>query len=100
MPQPESAPSTPLSSATVALGPKTYRVGSLIYDRRMLLGVCAWLLWGDFCFVILEQGLEPILPIILKKYAASNGVIGIVTGSLSTFVHMIIGPVIGYKSDR
>ncbi len=34
--------------------PRRFRAGSLVYTRMGLFVVCAWLLWGDFAFNLME----------------------------------------------
>src|SRR4051812_40878384 len=33
---------------------KPYKVGTLAYDRRGLVTVFVWLLWGDFCLYLMD----------------------------------------------
>lgn len=35
--------------------PRRFRAGSLVYTRMGLFAVCAWLLWGDFAFNLMEM---------------------------------------------
>ena len=42
------------------------RCGNLVYTRRGLLVVFAWLLWGDFRFNLMDEAVVPsILPLKL-----------------------------------
>ena len=34
-----------------------------------------WLLWGDFCFTLMEQVIPSILPLELRPLGASNSTI-------------------------
>ena len=40
---------------------KTWAVGTLVYDRRALYNVFFWMLWGDFCLMLMDSGVAPNL---------------------------------------
>jgi hypothetical protein len=50
---------------------KTYRVGTLIYTTKGLAILFLWLLWGDFCYTILEAVVPRILPLLMKSLDTS-----------------------------
>jgi maltose/moltooligosaccharide transporter len=80
---------------------KTWTVGTLSYDRRGLITVFAWLLWGDFCLYLMDAGVGlNLVPLQLKKHGASNLLIGIVTGTLFSFMAVILCPIVSTWSDR
>lgn len=60
----------------------------------------AWLLWGDFILVLMEQVMPSLFPLMLKDRNASNQEIGFIMGTLPTFLGLFIGPFLSYKSDR
>ena len=55
---------------------KVYRVGTLSYTKAGLLVVGAWLLWGDFCLMLMETVVPSIIPLKLKSLGASDAMIG------------------------
>lgn len=79
---------------------KTYRCGNLVYTRRGLFAVFAWLLWGDFCFTLMEAIVPSILPLKLKGLDASNWAIGLIMSTLPGIFNTTICPWISFKSDR
>ncbi|HWB54282.1 MAG TPA: MFS transporter, partial [Tepidisphaeraceae bacterium] len=84
----------------MANGPKQYRVGTLAYTRPRLALLFFWLLWGDFCFNLMENVVPSILPLKLQKLGASNVTIGIILSTTPMLLNMILNPVIGFRSDR
>ena len=42
-----------------------FRVGTLQYTRSSLAMLFVWLLWGDFCFTLMETVVPSILPLKL-----------------------------------
>ena len=62
--------------------PVLYRVGTLTYTRLQLIAVCAWMLYGIFCFCLMEALVPSLLPLSLKRFDASNTMIGILVGSI------------------
>ena len=51
--------SEPIPSSTE--GGKLFRAGTLTYTKAALFSLFAWLLWGDFCFVLMEAA-APAVP--------------------------------------
>lgn len=80
--------------------PKTWKVGSLIYTKGGLIGVFAWLLWGDFCFTIMEQVIPSIMPLKFKELGASNMIMALTISSIPSFLTTIFNPIVSFKSDR
>ncbi len=87
------------SAAPAAPGPKTYRVGTLTYTRYGLLQVMFWMLWGDFFFQLMES-MQTVTPLLLRWNGASDTVIGLVGGSLSSALAFFWYPVVATQSDR
>jgi MFS family permease len=83
-----------------AAGRRIWHAGTLTYTAWGLVAVFAWLLLGDFAFQLKERGAIPMMQILLRKYEASNFVMGMMVGSLPQVIGMLLGPVIAYKSDR
>lgn len=77
-----------------------YRCGNLEYTRRGLAALFAWLLWGDFCFTLMEAIVPSILPLKLKGLESSNFVIGLILTALPGIFNTTLCPWISFKSDR
>ncbi|MCU0771624.1 MAG: hypothetical protein MUE94_07625 [Verrucomicrobia bacterium] len=82
------------------LAPKVYHCGSLRYTVRGLTGLFAWMLWGSFCFTLMEAVVPAILPLKLKALEAPNWVMGLVMTTLPAVLNMTICPWVSFKSDR
>ncbi|MCE0499544.1 MAG: MFS transporter [Methylacidiphilales bacterium] len=79
---------------------RTWQVGTLTYNFGGLVVLCCWLLWGDFAWSVRDRAVGPVMQLLLKNYGASDLVAGLLFGSLPGALGLIIGPVVGYKSDR
>ncbi len=79
---------------------KNWRAGTLSYTTAGLVILFFWLLWGDFAWAMKDRAIPPIVQILLKKFGASDMVAALLFGSLPPAMGMILGPIIGYKSDR
>lgn len=77
-----------------------YRCGTLSYTRRGLCLLFFWLLWGDFCLVLLENLRPIIMPLILRAHNASNFTIGLLCGTVPSLLNFMVDPVISTASDR
>ncbi|MEI8241669.1 MAG: hypothetical protein WCI17_00230, partial [bacterium] len=90
----EQSPETSPSAAP------TYRCGSLVYTRKTLIALFGWLLWGDFCFSMMEIVLPNILPLKLKDLGVSNMLMSLVMTTIPGIFDITVGTVVSYKSDR
>jgi len=79
---------------------KTYSVGTLIYNRKGLIVLFAWMLWGDFCFTLMEAVVPSILPLKLGALGASNTIIALIMTTLPGILNTTICPWVSFKSDR
>ncbi len=81
-----------------------YTVGSLSYTRSGLMTVFFWVLWGDFCFQIMELVLPRIFPLYLLDQKAGLGVSNMTVWWIMICIPQIFGIFVGtavsYKSDR
>ncbi|MEI6339222.1 MAG: MFS transporter [Verrucomicrobiota bacterium] len=84
----------------MTLSSKQYHVGSLSYTRRGLLVLFGWLLWGDFCFTLMEAVVPSILPLKLKALGAPNWVMAVILTTLPGILNMTVCPWVSFKSDR
>ncbi len=79
---------------------KIYTCGSLQYTRFGVVMLFFWVLWGDFCLVLLENIRPVIVPLILREHKASNFLIGLLCGSIPPLLNFIVNPIISTASDR
>ncbi len=80
--------------------PHTYTCGSLTYTRKTLAAMFGWLLWGDFCFSMMEIVLPNILPLKLKDLGVSNVLMSMIMTTIPGIFDITVGTVVSYKSDR
>lgn len=76
------------------------RVGTLVYTKLGLVSLFAFLLWGDFCFTLMEHVVPAILPLRFKDLDAPNWVIGLILTTIPNLMNMVLNPVISFRSDR
>lgn len=79
---------------------KTFRCGSLIYSKKGLFILFAWMLWGDFCFMLMEAVVPSILPLKLRSLDSPNILIGFIMTTLPGIFNFTITPWLSFKSDR
>ncbi|MEN6356929.1 MAG: MFS transporter [Armatimonadota bacterium] len=76
------------------------RVGTLEYTKRGLVMVFIWLLWGDFCFTLMETVEPAVLPFMLKSLGASNLIISTYISTIANAFNLTVCPVVSFMSDR
>lgn len=91
-------PADPRLPQTAA--PKIYRCGTLTYAKPALAILFFWLLWGDFCYTLMEAVTGPIMQLKFQALKASNFEIGLVLGTIPSAIYSILNPVVSFKSDR
>ena len=79
---------------------KTYHCGTLTYTKVGLVMLFGWLLWGDFCFTLMEAVVPSILPLKLKALGAPNWLMGVILTTVPGVLSMSVGPWVSFKSDR
>jgi len=79
---------------------KIYHVGTLKYTRPALAILFFWLIWGDFCYTVMEAVTGPIMQLKFQKLDASNTEIGLILGTIPGIVYSILNPIISFRSDR
>jgi MFS family permease len=77
-----------------------YRVGTLSYTKAGLITLFIWLLWGDFCFMLMETVIPSILPLKLKALDASNQFMGLIVTTVPSAMNFMINPIVSFRSDR
>jgi MFS family permease len=89
------------SAAAAINGNKAvYHCGTLTYTRAGLVVLFAWMLWGDFCYTLMEAVVPSILPLKLKSLGCSNWTMGLIMSTIPGVLGMTIGPYVSFKSDR
>jgi Na+/melibiose symporter-like transporter len=82
-------------------GKKTWQVGTLTYTRGGLANVFFWLLWGDFCLALMDNGVaSQVVSLQLKKLGASNAAIGFLNGTLMSLMTAFLVTIVSTTSDR
>jgi maltose/moltooligosaccharide transporter len=78
-----------------------YRVGTLRYTRAGLFALFGWLLWGDFCFTLMEKVLPEIYPLfLLNRLGVSNTTANILMTTIPQVMVVVLCPPISFRSDR
>ena len=77
-----------------------YRIGTLEYTKRGLVVLFIWLLWGDFCFTLMETVEPSVLPFMLKDLGASNLIISVYISTIANAFNLTVCPVVSFMSDR
>ncbi len=89
-----SAPASP------GAGASRMRVGTLSYTRAGLITLFVYLLWGDFCFTLMETVVPSIMPLKFHAIGAPNWVLGLVLTTIPNLMNTVINPFISFRSDR
>ena len=79
---------------------KTYTVGTLSYTRKSLASLFYWLLWGDFCYILMEQVMPQLLPLFLDRFNVSSAFIAILVITMPEVINFVLNPIISTISDR
>jgi MFS family permease len=97
-----SLPSTDLSenSGCNPNTPKLWQTGTLTYTTGELVLLFCWLLWGDFAWSIRDRAVPATVQLLFQRFGASDTLVGVLFSSLPAAIGFIVGPVVGYKSDR
>jgi hypothetical protein len=95
-------PNVPTETVADGTAPKhaLYYVGTLIYSRAGLAWVFMWLLWGDFCFTMMETVVPSIIPLRLRELDAPNWVLGVILVTVPSVLNVLLNPIISTTSDR
>jgi MFS family permease len=67
---------------------------------RHLYGLFAWLFWGDFILVLMEQAVPKLVPILLTQHKVSGTAMGFMMGTIPLAFGLLIMPIISYRSDQ
>ena len=75
-------------------------VGTLKYTMAGLMWVFVWLLWGDFCFTVMEYVNNSIVPLRLRELNAPDWAQPIIMTTVPSIINFTMNPVISTASDR
>lgn len=77
-----------------------HHCGTLTYTRPALAVLFFWLLWGDFCYMLMETVTPSIMPLRFKGLGATNTEMGLILGTIPGIVYSLLNPIISFRSDR
>ena len=89
-----------MTNSEINKDPKLYHVGTLTYTKASLAILFCWLLWGDFCYMLMETVVPSIMPLKFKALGASNTSLGMIMTTIPMIINSVFNPVISFKSDR
>jgi Na+/melibiose symporter-like transporter len=90
----------PCGPGPASAGSKVYHCGPLSYTLRGLIVLFGWLLWGDFCFTLMETVGPSVLPLKLKALGVSNTLMSVIMSTLPGVLNMTVCPWVSFRSDR
>lgn len=76
-----------------------FTAGTLTYTRMGLVMLFFWLMWGYFVYGLMEH-VPGLLPLLLKKYKATNTQLVFIATSLNVIGNLIFNPIVSFNSDR
>jgi len=77
-----------------------YKVGTLSYTKTGLITLFLYLLWGDFCFTLMEIVVPSVMPIKFNAMGTPNWVLGLIITTIPNLMNTVINPFISFRSDR
>ena len=77
-----------------------FKVGTLHYTGFGMIMVFVWLLWGDFCFILLDTHIPELLPLKLKEMGASDTANSVLNKTLAYTITFFLAPWVSFRSDR
>lgn len=89
-----------MSRTDPAAQPEVFKCGTLTYTKAALVTLFIWLLWGDFCFTLMETVVPSIVPLHLKGLNCPNWLIGLILSTIPNLMNMTVSPYISVRSDR
>ena len=73
--------------------------GTLVYDKRALVSLFFWILWGDFCLQFMETVVSSVLLLIVSQWKAPAIFIGLFVTTIPAFLNLLITPLVSVCSD-
>jgi MFS family permease len=98
---PQPATPAPRHPETAAKGLSSDPTSKLTYTKAALFTLFFWLLWGDFCFTLLENCFQPILQFKLQNDLEANPMVyGLFLTQLPGLLTFFMAPTVSVRSDR
>jgi hypothetical protein len=66
--------------------PNHYKVGTLSYTKLGLVSLFAFLLWGDFCWQLMETVMPSVLPLKFADIHADNWEVGLIMATIPSLM--------------
>ncbi len=85
------APSAPVT--------KELRCGTLVYTRYTIVMLFGWLLWGDFCFTLMES-VGNVIPLKMQNLGMPSFWLSLILTTLPAILNLTVCPWVSFKSDR
>ncbi len=79
---------------------RRFHVGTLKYTSAGLAMLFLWLLWGNFCFQLMEMVAIQVLPLKLQGLNASNIVTAVILSTIPNAMNFVVNPIVSTRSDR
>lgn len=79
---------------------KVYKAGTLQYTLSGLVVLFIWLIFGEFCWFMLEVVIPRLFPFLLKELKASNLTISFMVSSVPAILNITVIPALCVRSDR
>ena len=80
--------------------PAHMKVGTLSYTKIGLVTLFAYLLWGDFCWSLMETVMPSVMPLKFHAIGSSNWVMGLIMTTIPSLMTTVLNPVVSFRSDR
>ncbi len=74
------------------------RVGTLSYTGPGLITLFVYLLWGDFCFTLMETVVPSIMRSSFTRSARPTGCLGLVLTTIPNLMNTVINPFISFRA--
>ena len=94
------APAQERKQSTGPTDPDRFKVGTLSYTKSGLITLFLYLLWGDFCFTLMETVVPSVMPIKFNAVGAPNWVLGLILTTIPNLMNTVINPFVSFRSDR
>lgn len=94
------SPHNPISVADDLTPDGKYKVGTLTYTVPGLVVMMLWLLWGDFCFYLMEAVVPSVLPVMMGNLDAPSWLIALCLTTIPGLLNATVCPFVSFWSDR
>lgn len=75
-------------------------MGTLTYTKAGLASLFVWLLWGDFCLIMVGTAVPATLQVNLREMGAPNWLLSCILTTIPGILNMTVCPVVSFWSDR